>query len=133
MNAELIEKVRFWALLATGLICLAYALGALALGRPDPFSGWLPGLFGVVAAVMITSVALVAGPKHARMAADESYVADTRRAAGHAFWIALLLYPLFAVPLAQGWITHQVAYAAMGTLTGAAYLLLFCWFDRKGR
>ena len=132
-GTELVEKVRFWALLSTGLICLGYAILAMIEGRPDPFSSWLPGIAGIMAALTILLTGFWAGSKAASMAVDEGYRADTRRAAGIAFWIALLLYPVFGLALAQGWVGHGVAFAAMGTLTGAAYLLLFCWFDGQGR
>ena len=50
-----------------------------------------------------------------------------------AYWVALLLYPIFGLLLSFGWVAPGVAFAAMGTLTGAAFLLLFVWFDLRGR
>ena len=58
---------------------------------------------------------------------------DKRRAEAHAFWIALMLYPIFGGLMAMGAVALHTAFAAMGTLTGAAYLLLFTYYDAMGR
>ena len=58
---------------------------------------------------------------------------DERRAEAHAFWIALMLYPIFGVLIATGTVALPSAFAAMGTLTGAAYLLLFTYYGAMGR
>lgn len=133
MTSELFTNLRMVVLGLTGLVCLAYGIGAMALGTPQPFAVWLPGAFGLTSVVLITIAALAAGNDNARRATDEGYVADRKRAEGFGFWVAILLYPAFAVPLWQGWITYPTAFAAMGTLTAAAYLLKFVWVDVKGR
>ncbi|WP_424983555.1 hypothetical protein [Maritalea sp. S77] len=133
MTSEFFNNVRTAVLGLTGLVCLAYGAGALALGTPQPFAFWLPGLFGIASAILITIAAIAAGNDNARRATDEGYVADRKQAEGFGFWVAILLYPAFAIPLWQGWVSYHTAYAAMGTLTAAAYLLKFAWLDLRGR
>ena len=66
---------------------------------------------------------------------------DKRRAEAHAFWIALMMYPIFGILMTTGAVALPTAFAAMGTLTGAAYLLLFTYaylllftyYDAMGR
>ncbi|PIE13882.1 MAG: hypothetical protein CSA70_03985 [Rhodobacterales bacterium] len=94
---------------------------------------WVPALCGLTSAAAITLAAQNADKRAIRMAMDEGHAAETRAAQATAYWIALLLYPVFALPLARGWITPQTGFAAMGTLTGAAFLLLFVWHDLRGR
>jgi hypothetical protein len=133
MSSELFTNVRTIVLGLTGLVCLAYGVAALAMGTPQPFAFWLPGLFGVASGILITLAAMAAGRDNARRATDEGYVADRKQAESFGFWVAILLYPAFAVPLWQGWVSYPTAFAAMGTLTAAAYLLKFVWADVKGR
>lgn len=133
LTSENLSNIRALVLGATGLICLAYAVLALLWGRPDPFSSWIPGLAGFMSAAIISIAALTAGRKNTERAADEGYRADNHRAQRISYWIALLLYPVFALFLANGLIDWSVAFAAMGTLTGAAFLLLFVFFDMRGR
>jgi len=117
----------------TGLTCLAYAVLALLQMRPDPFPFWIPGILGLISAALIFALASAAGRKSAQQAFDEGYIMDKRRAEAHAFWIALMLYPIFGVLMAMGAVALPTAFAAMGTLTGAAYLLLFTYYDAMGR
>lgn len=133
MTSELFTNVRTGMLGLTGLVCLAYGAAALAMGTPQPFAFWVPGLFGVASSVLIAIAAFAAGNANARRATDEGYVADRKQAEGIGFWVAILLYPAFAVPLWQDWVSYPTAFAAMGTLTAAAYLLSFVWADVKGR
>ena len=58
---------------------------------------------------------------------------DKRCAEAHAFWIALMLYPIFGPSWPWAQLPCPTAFAAMGTLTGAAYLLLFTYYDAMGR
>ena len=117
----------------TGLTCLAYAVLALLQMRPDPFPFWIPGILGLISAALIFALAAAAGRKNAQQAFDEGYIMDKRRAEAHAFWIALMLYPIFGILMATGTVALPTAFAAMGTLTGAAYLLLFTYYDAMGR
>ncbi len=120
MTSELFSNVRVTVLGLTGLVCLAYGVGAVTMGTPQPFAFWVPGIFGVASAVLIFITAIVVGNESARRATDEGYVADRKQAESFGFWVAVLLYPAFAAPLWQGWVSYPTAYAAMGTLTAAA-------------
>ena len=117
----------------TGLTCLAYAMLALFQMRPDPFPFWIPGILGLISAALIFALAAAAGRKSAQQAFDEAYIMDKRRAEAHAFWIALMLHPIFRILMATGTVAPPTAFAAMGTLAGAAYLLLFSYYDAIGR
>ena len=117
----------------TGAICFLYAALALLNGRPDPMPFWIPAAFGIMSAVVIFIGAQLAGRDRAAQAFDEGYAADRQKAERYAFWIALMLYPLFALPLINGLINAPTAYAAMGTLTGGSYLVLAVWFEKRGQ
>lgn len=133
LSSEKLSDIRVAVLGLTGLICLVYACLALFFGDPDPMPFWIPGLAGLASAAIITIAARAAGRKNTRRAVDEGYFADSHMAQRMAYWVALLLYPIFGLLLSFGWVAPGVAFAAMGTLTGAAFLLLFVWFDLRGR
>ncbi|NDI03666.1 MAG: hypothetical protein EBY77_05840 [Rhodobacteraceae bacterium] len=116
----------------TGLTCLAYAALALLQVRPDPFPFWIPGILGIISAALIFALAAV-GRKNAKQAFVEGYIMDKRRAQAHAFWIAIIFLPIFGIFMATGTVALPTAFAAMGTLAGAAYLLLFTYYDAMGR
>ena len=116
----------------TGLTCLAYAALALLQVRPDPFPFWIPGILGIISAALIFALAAV-GRKNAKQAFVEGYIMDKRRAQAHAFWIAMVFLPIFGIFMATGTVALPTAFAAMGTLAGAAYLLLFTYYDAMGR
>lgn len=130
-SPDFIMRTRQICLGLTGLICLAYAVGAVLGGTPQPFSPWLPGLMGLLAAAAITLSAFVAGQHNARRAMDEFYRSVDHRAQRYAYWFALALYPAFGLLLGFDMLDYPVAFAAMGTLTGAAYLLLVTLFDLR--
>ncbi len=75
----------------------------------------------------------MANPRSASAATDEGYFADWGRAQRHAYWVAIALYPLFAVFMALDWVDYREAFAAMGTLTGGSVLAFFVAYDLKGR
>ena len=116
----------------TGLTCLACAALALLQVRPDPFPFWIPGILGIIGAALIFALAAV-GRKNAKLAFVEGYIMDKRRAQAHAFWIAMIFLPILGIFMATGTVVLPTALAAMGTLTGAAYLLLFTNYDAMGR
>lgn len=116
----------------TGLTCLAYAALAILQVRPDPFPFWIPGILGIISAALIFALAAV-GRKNAKQAFVEGYIMDKRRAQAHAFWIAMIFLPIFGIFMATGTVALPTAFAAMGTLAGAAYLLLFTYYDAMGR
>ena len=117
----------------TGLTCLAYAGLALVQMRPDPFPFWIPGILGLISAALIFALAAAAGRSTAQQTFDEGYIMDKRRAEAQAFWVALMLYPIFGLFMATGAVALPTAFAAMGTFTGAAYLLLFTYPDALER
>ena len=126
MNADILSKVRFFGFAATGLVCASYSLGALATNTPNPMAPWLPAVAGFAAAAIIWLSAFSAGQRTADIAFDEFYHIEWSRSVRFAYWFAILLYPIFAAPLALGWISSVTAFAAMGTASGAAPLLAFC-------
>ena len=115
-----------------GLTCLACAVLALLQVCPDPFPFWIPGILGIISAALIFALAAV-GRKNAKQAFVEGYIMDKRRAQAHAFWIAIIFLPIFGIFMATGTVALPTAFAAMGTLAGAAYLLLFTYYDAMGR
>ena len=115
-----------------GLTCLACAALALLQVRTDPFPFWIPGILEIISAALIFALA-AAGRKNAKQAFVEGYIMDKRRAQAHAFWIAMIFLPIFGTFMATGTVALPTAFAAMGTLAGAAYLLLFTYYDAMGR
>jgi hypothetical protein len=110
MNVETLSKIRLFGFAVAGLVCAGYSLAALASNSPDPFAPWLPAVSGVAAAAIIWVSAL---------------------SAGFAYWFAILLYPIFAVLMALGWVSSPTAFASMGTASGAAPLLAFCFITLR--
>lgn len=116
-----------------GGICGLYAVLVLLQGRPDPMPGWIPGLAGIAAAVAIWISVGASNKKAVGATFDEGYRADDALAQRLGFWVAVWLYPVFAIPLFLEWITWPSAFAAMGTLTAASYLLGSVWLDLRWR
>lgn len=129
ISAEFLARLRHHLLMLAGLACLLYALAALATGRPDPAPMWIPGALGVFAAAAITLAFTLAPKAQAAIADDELTRAQVCRARGWGYWIAVFLYPVFGLIHYTGWADWPTAFAAMGTLTGAAYLLPLAWFQ----
>ena len=132
LTSDLLSSFRRIMFAITGLTCLAYAALALLQVRPDPFPFWIPGILGIISAALIFALAAV-GRKNAKQAFVEGYIMDKRRAQAHAFWIAMIFLPIFGIFMATGTVALPTAFAAMGTLAGAAYLLLFTYYDAMGR
>ena len=132
LNSDSLSSFRRIMFAITGLTCLAYAALALLQVRPDPFPFWIPGILGIISAALIFALAAV-GRKNAKQAFVEGYIMDKRRAQAHAFWIAMIFLPLFVLFMATRTVALPTAFAAMGTLAGAAYLLLFTYYDAMGR
>lgn len=132
LTSDSLSTFRHIMFAITGLTCLAYAALALLQVRPDPFPFWIPGILGIISAALIFALAAV-GRKNAKQAFVEGYIMDKRRAQAHAFWIAMIFLPIFGIFMATGTVALPTAFAAMGTLAGAAYLLLFTYYDAMGR
>lgn len=130
MNDENLGLLRRCLFAITGLSCLAYAVLALTWQRPDPFAWYIPGVFGIAAAVILY-VSTSAGDAAAKHAWDERYRHLATRAAASAFWIMLFSTPLLAIAQIRDWISAETSFAALGTLAAASYLLMNVWFDWK--
>ena len=129
MTAESIAYVRRWVLGLTGLGCVAYALAALALGRPDPVEWYWPSALGAGAGVLITLAFRAASRAEGRAATDELFTLVQGRAQGQAYWLSMALMAALGFAAAGGLIDWNTAFAALGCLMGAAFLLLFVWHD----
>jgi hypothetical protein len=129
LTDEHIAKVRSFGLLGVAASCLLYAVLALFQNRPDPMLWFIPMTVGIFAAIMIWTVFLIAGRRMAKAATDEFFDEIRNRAQRHAYWIAVSLFAIFAYPLISGVIRFDTAFAAMGTITGAAYPLLFVIYE----
>lgn len=131
MTADKLSTLRFMVFLIAGLIIASYGVLALWLSRPDPMWAGVPTLAGLGAVAIIWISAARSGTKVAGATFDELYDAEWSRALGWSYWFAIGLYPLVSVFLIFGMIDHAVAFAAMGTLTGSAPLLLFCLISAR--
>ena len=126
MNADQLSRLRFVVFLCVGLIICGYGVLALILGRPDPIWPWISTVAGVGAGALIYLSAVRSGKKVAGASFDELFDVEWRRALNLSYWVAIALYPLFVLPLAMGLLSSVTAFAAMGTLSGGAPMLLFC-------
>lgn len=131
--SELISRLRTVFLGLTGLACVAYALGVVLTGRPDPVAWYIPGALGLFSAFAIMAVSLWAGQGPARAATDELYVAVRRRAEGQAYWLSMALFVAVAVASRMGLIALREGFVVLGCLMGGAFLLLFVWHDLRMR
>lgn len=126
MTVDQLSRLRFVIFLIAGLIISGYGVLALIFLRPDPIWPWVPTLAGLCAVAIIYTSARRSGKKVAGASFDELFDLEWRRALVVSYWVAIGMYPLFAVPLATGLLDSPTAFAAMGTLSGGAPMLLFC-------
>lgn len=133
MTADGLSLIRTTALGLTGLGCVAYAVAALVLGRPDPVAWYWPSALGMASGGVITAAAMLAGRSQARAATDELHRSVSHRAERQAYWLSLALFAGAAVLGAKGWVPWDAAVAALGCSMGAAFLLLFVWHDLRMR
>ncbi len=133
MTTQALTMTRSVSMALAGVVCAAYAVLVLISGQPDPMPFWIPGGAGFLAMLVIWFVASTSGRKAVEAGFDEGYIADAVLAQRIGFWVAIWLYPVFAVPLSLGWIGWPSAFAAMGTLTAATYLLGSVILDLRGR
>lgn len=120
---DTLSRIRSVTMGATGAVRLLYAGMAAVTGQPSPMPAWIPGLFGIATAIVITLSCLAAGRTTARRAHDEFYRAQDHLAQRIGYWCALALYPLAGLLMAQDIMSLRLAMPIMGTLTGAAYLI----------
>jgi len=133
MTEEGIARIRILSLGFTGVCCAAYAIAVLVTGRPDPVAWWWPGFAGVISLGLITAAAVMGGKRAAEAATDELYRAVNHRAERHAYWVSMALFVVIAILCVQGFVPWRAGFAALGCLMGAAYLLLFVWYDLRMR
>lgn len=133
LNDNTIATVRATGMGIAGACCLIYAVLAIVQNRPDPLWWFIPGLVGLAAGGITAIVFALAGKNAANAASDELFRMVADRAQRHAFWIALALYPVFGLLVFFAGLRWDTTFAAMGTLTAAAYLLLFCLYEARTR
>lgn len=124
-----IARVRTISLAIVSLACLSYAIAAMLTNQPNPTLWYIPGAVGLLATLCISIAFFCATPEARRMAHDEMYSAILHRAQRHSFWIALMLYPIFAIGVLTLGLTWNTVFAAMGTLTAGLYLLLLTIYE----
>lgn len=133
MTSDSLSLIRNGSFAALGLILLGYACAVLLTGRPDPVSPIIPGAAGVLCALITWGTARMAASGAGRAAWDEQVRTEWNRAVRRGWYVAIWLYPIFALFLAQEMIGWGQAFAAMGTLTGAAPFLFFLASWGRGR
>ncbi len=131
MDYHRIIFVRNFSFLITGVILVAYGVLAMIWQTPEPFSWWIPFLFGIVTFFVIAMAKRAGGRKASHQAFDESFDLAMNRAQSISYWIALYMYPAFGLLMSFGWLNFSVSFATMGCFTGASLLLLFVWFDQR--
>lgn len=127
MSPQSLIRLRHHTLGLTGLVCLLYAVLALATGRPDPIPFWIPAAFGAASGVLITSGFILARPESVAAADDELYRALNARALTFGYVVALASQVAASVLAGMDLLEWPTAVAASSTLTGAGYLLPLVW------
>lgn len=133
MNGQQLAGFRNIAFSALGLILAAYAIGVLVTGRPDPVSPLVPSLAGIIVAFLVSTTAWLSRKGAAGIAWDELVRSTWKSALRRGYWVAVWLYAVFGLALYNDLVTFPQAFAAMGTLTGAAPFLFFLVAWIRGR
>jgi len=102
---------------------------AVTQNTPQPIWWFVATAMGVFAGISTFVAFAMADSASRRMATDEMYTLIRHRAQRHAYWLSLGLYPVFAVIIMMTGFEWNTAFAAMGTLTSAAYLLLPTFYE----
>lgn len=76
---------------------------------------------------------MLATPEARTMANDEMHRQITHRAQRNAYWMTLAMFPIFAIGVAMFDLRWNTVFAAMGTLTGAVYLLPLTYLEWRAR
>ncbi len=132
MSGEGLVRLRGWLMGFAGLVCLAYGVLAVATGLPNPMPIFIPGLAGVAATIGIYLAFWQAGAASRKAASDEMFAQEMNGAVKVGFWVGIFLFPAFAPFLMLGWTSFEVAFAAIGTLMAATYLLTFAVSTLRG-
>ncbi len=132
MNAEGLVRVRGVLMGFAGLVCLAYGGLAIVTGRPDPMPAFIPGVAGIAASIAIYLAFWQAGAASRKAASDEMFAMEMNGAVKVGFWFGICMFPAFAPFLIWELTTFEVAFAAIGTLMAAAYLLTFAVSTLRG-
>jgi hypothetical protein len=132
MSGEGLVRLRGILMGFAGLVCLAYGVLAVATGVPNPMPIYIPGAAGIAATIAIYMAFWQSGKASRQAASDEMFNLEMNGAVKVGFWGGIALFPLFAPFLYASWITFDVAFAAIGTLMPAAYLLTFAVSTLRG-
>ena len=131
MSVEQLSRVRFFAFLISGIIIAGYGVLAIVLSKPNPVWPWIPTLASFLAIAIIQFSARRSGEKVSGASFDELFDVEWGRALGLSYWVAIAMYPLFAVLLVTQTVGHWTAFAAMGTMSGGAPLLIYCFITMR--
>ena len=106
-----------------GLVFWVYAV--LTIVMPEVFGprGYILGILGALLAIFLIVTQVLAGKRQVERAWDESAEHDSNRAYKFGFTVACLVYFVFWLLIAQGWIPMEAAFPAMGAFTGGSYCL----------
>jgi len=133
MSAKSLTLLRNSLFSGLGIILASYGILVLITGRPDPIWPLAPAAAGIITALVVSVGFWASGRKAAAIAFDEYSRHEWHTCLRFGFWVAVWLYPLFAVLLVNNIVDYPQAFAAMGTLTGGAPFLLFLWKWARGR
>jgi uncharacterized membrane protein YkvI len=133
MTATSIAFIRNVCFSLLGLVLLSYAIAVLFTGQPDPVASYIPGLAGIIVAIIVTVISRSGHAKAAAIAWDELTRKEWSHALVAGYWVAIGLYPIFGVLLYLEMVVFSQSFAAMGTLSGAAPFLVFSRSWLKGR
>jgi hypothetical protein len=106
-----------------GLVFWAYAILTLLMLSVFAPRGYILGILGGGLTVFLIVTELVAGKDNVKRARDEGAEHDSNRAYKFGFTVAWVVYVVFWLLIARGWIRMEAAFPAMGAFTGGSYCL----------
>lgn len=132
MTIERLQFIRRMVFLIIGLICVGYAGAHLTEDLSQSLNPFLPGLVGVLGAVILSGASFIGGRSVSGAVFDELSRSEWNKALKFGYWFAVGLYPLFGLLMWLGLVDKEPVFAVMGLLTGGVPLLYYCWLDIRG-
>ena len=106
-----------------GLVFWSYAVLTILLPAVFAPRGYILAILGGMLATFLIVTELIAGKDTVERAWDEGAEHDSNRAYKFGFTVAWVVYLVFWLLLARGWVPVDAAFPAMGAFTGGSYCL----------
>lgn len=138
LTAHALARTRVIIFGVSGVLFFAFAFVAMVTGGIPESERWytdlgvLPGLIGILVAIISFAGGWAAGDRQAGMAYDESYRADRDKAQRVGFWTGVWAPAVLAILAVIGLIPEGPQVYTVVIFMVAAYFLSFTYFEMKG-